>query len=282
VGVVRALRVGWPRVVEKGQAASRWWKRRGGRDAELFCIAWIVPAWIVFELVSTKLPHYTMPMYPALALLSARAVMSAAKLLKNDRLARFGAMACVWIIPCVAGIGCIYLLSVFLSGFVHPLLIVGLALAAAIGGVAASATRRAAWLKAQMLVLTSAATLLVTLFAFLLPDFMPGAMTRHVIDMFNTKVPDWQHRPLATLYHEDSMIFWTRGRAQRINLEDIASWLQNNPSGLLVAQRRLAPTSEEDQQPTSGFTLRELCVLPWDGFFAGRPWFYLYEAESPT
>ncbi len=35
-------------------------------------IAWALPAWIVFEAVPTKLPHYTLPLYPALFLLAAR------------------------------------------------------------------------------------------------------------------------------------------------------------------------------------------------------------------
>jgi 4-amino-4-deoxy-L-arabinose transferase-like glycosyltransferase len=34
-----------------------------------FLLAWIVPAWLVFELVPTKLPHYVLPIYPALAIL---------------------------------------------------------------------------------------------------------------------------------------------------------------------------------------------------------------------
>lgn len=37
-----------------------------------FLLAWIVPAWIVFEAVPTKLPHYTLPLYPAVALLTDR------------------------------------------------------------------------------------------------------------------------------------------------------------------------------------------------------------------
>lgn len=41
-----------------------------------FLLAWIVPSWLVFEIVATKLPHYTLPMYPALALLAARWVLS--------------------------------------------------------------------------------------------------------------------------------------------------------------------------------------------------------------
>ncbi|MBI1236178.1 MAG: phospholipid carrier-dependent glycosyltransferase [Alphaproteobacteria bacterium] len=35
-----------------------------------FLIAWIIPSWIVFELMPTKLPHYTLPLYAALALLA--------------------------------------------------------------------------------------------------------------------------------------------------------------------------------------------------------------------
>ncbi|ESY14019.1 MULTISPECIES: glycosyltransferase family 39 protein [unclassified Mesorhizobium] len=34
-----------------------------------FCLAWYVPFWLVFELISTKLPHYVLPAYPGMALL---------------------------------------------------------------------------------------------------------------------------------------------------------------------------------------------------------------------
>jgi 4-amino-4-deoxy-L-arabinose transferase-like glycosyltransferase len=39
-----------------------------------FLLAWIVPAWIVFEVVITKLPHYVLPLYPAIAILTAGAL----------------------------------------------------------------------------------------------------------------------------------------------------------------------------------------------------------------
>ena len=42
-----------------------------------FCIAWILPSWLLFELVPTKLPHYVLPLYPALALLAAQAALAA-------------------------------------------------------------------------------------------------------------------------------------------------------------------------------------------------------------
>jgi 4-amino-4-deoxy-L-arabinose transferase-like glycosyltransferase len=46
------------------------WQNRNIR-AVRFCIGWILPTWIVFELSSTKLPHYVLPVYPAIALLTA-------------------------------------------------------------------------------------------------------------------------------------------------------------------------------------------------------------------
>ena len=40
-----------------------------------FALAWLGPSWLVFELMPTKLPHYTLPLYGALAWLMAAAMM---------------------------------------------------------------------------------------------------------------------------------------------------------------------------------------------------------------
>jgi 4-amino-4-deoxy-L-arabinose transferase-like glycosyltransferase len=41
-------------------------------------LSWLIPAWAVMELIPTKLPHYVLPLYPALALLVARAAVERA------------------------------------------------------------------------------------------------------------------------------------------------------------------------------------------------------------
>jgi 4-amino-4-deoxy-L-arabinose transferase-like glycosyltransferase len=46
------------------------------KGAVRFLVAWVVPAWIILELLPTKLPHYPLPLYPALALLCGAAVMA--------------------------------------------------------------------------------------------------------------------------------------------------------------------------------------------------------------
>lgn len=46
-----------------------WQKRK--EPAFMFLLAWITPVWVVFEFVYTKLPHYVLPAFPALALMGA-------------------------------------------------------------------------------------------------------------------------------------------------------------------------------------------------------------------
>jgi len=50
------------------------WAGRHSR-ATRFLLAWLIPSWLVFEAVPTKLPHYTLPLYPALFLLAASFVL---------------------------------------------------------------------------------------------------------------------------------------------------------------------------------------------------------------
>lgn len=60
----------WPGSLLVVRYLPSMWQRRG-EDAVRFLFAWLIPAWIVFELVPTKLPHYVMPFFPAIALLCA-------------------------------------------------------------------------------------------------------------------------------------------------------------------------------------------------------------------
>ncbi|HXW27099.1 MAG TPA: glycosyltransferase family 39 protein [Xanthobacteraceae bacterium] len=63
----------WPAAPLAALAAPAIWRRR--REAPIrFLLAWLVPAWIAFELVPTKLPHYVLPLYPAIAILVAWAI----------------------------------------------------------------------------------------------------------------------------------------------------------------------------------------------------------------
>jgi 4-amino-4-deoxy-L-arabinose transferase-like glycosyltransferase len=73
-----------------------WIQRR--TPAVRFAIAWIVPAWIVFELSGTKLPHYTLPLLPAFAMLSAAAILEAGNAKWFGRPRLFAVAAFFWLI----------------------------------------------------------------------------------------------------------------------------------------------------------------------------------------
>ncbi len=58
----------WPASLFIVPAIVQAWRCR--KDALVrFLLAWIIPTWIFFELVPTKLPEYLLPIYPAIALL---------------------------------------------------------------------------------------------------------------------------------------------------------------------------------------------------------------------
>lgn len=62
---IAAFPAGW--IVLRALPAA--WHARAW-PATRFLLAWIVPVWLMFEAVATKLPHYTLPTFPALMLLA--------------------------------------------------------------------------------------------------------------------------------------------------------------------------------------------------------------------
>lgn len=75
--LVAMLGVFWPLPAFFVLSLPLVWKERAS-PLVVFSLCWFVPSWVVFELVATKLPHYTMPLLPALALPVAAALLEGA------------------------------------------------------------------------------------------------------------------------------------------------------------------------------------------------------------
>ncbi|POF61956.1 glycosyl transferase [Novacetimonas maltaceti] len=65
----------WPGSLFAAMALPFVWQQRHQPPVR-FLICWIVPHWLVFEAIATKLPHYVLPTYPAIAILTAAAIVS--------------------------------------------------------------------------------------------------------------------------------------------------------------------------------------------------------------
>jgi len=238
---------------------SRWKQRVLGRERELFLVAWIVPSWVVFELVMTKLPHYTLPMYPALALISAAAVLDAAR----ARIDSFSAERVtgglnVWFaiglaMCCVVPIG----LSLLGGG--------GVAIGTA--ALVASACGWMLWkgrddafegltLRAQLWSIAATVLFVVGTLGIVLPR----ADVVFVYPRAGAAVP--ADRPVACAGGcEDSVVFLTRGRIEHVSIESAMSWLRAHKNGVL-----LLPRSES----TANLDLRRLDTFAGYNYAAGR------------
>lgn len=86
----------WPAAAFAAMAVPFAWARR--REPQvLFLLAWIVPSWLVFEAVPTKLPHYVLPLYPAITALLLLAVVNSG--IDRSRRGSLATAALVVIVP---------------------------------------------------------------------------------------------------------------------------------------------------------------------------------------
>ncbi|MGX1098911.1 ArnT family glycosyltransferase [Amorphus sp. MBR-141] len=65
--LLMSVGVAWPAMALAVVGAGAMWAERRSQVMR-FLMAWAIPSWIVFEIVATKLPHYTLPLLPALAI----------------------------------------------------------------------------------------------------------------------------------------------------------------------------------------------------------------------
>ncbi len=248
VAIPAALRIAFPPGAPIG--STRFARVRalliGARLADpalAFALAWLIPSWIVFELVSTKLPHYTMPLLPAVAILAAwgaRRADAGDLPQTRTRLVRLGLLG--WL--CIALTFIIATLALaIVSAIDQPLAarripalaisILGPLVSLALFVSSARALRAHRYARAHTAGILLMLPLLIALFQFLLPR--PLGLSDRLANHLAALDPS-SSRPLAMLiYHEDSMVFHTRGRIERIDPPAARDWLIAHPTGLLLA-----------------------------------------------
>ncbi len=228
--LVRAWRVGWRRT------QGRW----AGREPELFLLCVIIPSWVVFELSSTKLPHYTMPLYPALTLLAARGVLAADAgrwALARARTVRV--LAWTWLA----------VLALVMLGLGAGVTFVALR----VWGAAWSGAAAAAWVGFGALLVTLAVRFLATgrwnhaqrcgiaLMAqvgvgvgFVGSNIPEIRLSEQLAERVGEIDPPSSRALACVGYVEDSLVYETRGRAERVEARDLPRWLAEHPTGLVI------------------------------------------------
>ncbi len=194
----------WPLAVFMALAFRFTWRERRD-DGVAFLLAWIIPCWIIFELVQTKLPHYVLPLYPAVAVLAVLAI-------ERDgvpygwRSAKWGAALALLapVLVLIAGVGGFWHLDGVLPVFALPFLI-GAAVLAFIG---MRALQKAEPMAGAALLVASALTLTLAAYPFGLPRLEAINLSKRLVAAART-APCEKPAYLSAGYNEPSLVFLT-------------------------------------------------------------------------
>jgi len=215
-------------------------QHEGATDPLRFLLAWLAPAWLLFELAGTKLPHYVLPLYPALVLLAVRTPVEVAARFLESRWCRAGFAA--WLATgALLGVLLPWIPLLFGAGSIRSAAIA--AAASATAAMLLLATRRFALRHRFAEACIAAAGVPLCAFAATTP-LLSNAEKLHVSQQLVRHlavIDPVANRPLAAVdHHEDSLVFLSRGRAERIADEDLRAWSERHPRGILIVSAERA------------------------------------------
>lgn len=216
-------------------AASRVWRAEGiGRRERAILIGWAIPTLIVMTLVVTKLPHYALPVWPALAL----AVAGTIDVEQPGETATSGRLT-GRILFAIGGtlLSAVFMIGPFfveLPGAEGPLFSLGaLLMAVTVVGLVSSVrqgTRFTVWL-----LLAGAMLVQATLGFSVVPAIERLKLTPRIVHTILNRTP--AGAPVAAAgYTEPSLVFYlNRGRVEMLSgTEEIGRWAGSSGPGVLI------------------------------------------------
>lgn len=249
-------------------AAGAWGQRR--QPVTRFLLAWIVPTWLVFEAVATKLPHYTMPTYPALMLLGAMWAMDPLRREPPRWLVRAmkGAIAGV-----AFGIGVVALAVPWFVTRHEPLgALLALPFALLLTWLVWREMSRAAWARAAVLGVVAAIPLYASIMQFTFPRIEALWIAPRLEAVLAREAPGLDPAQFGITSHAEPSTLFHIGGALRLlrRGEDAARFLAERP-GRVVAVGNRALDDFNREAATLGITPRQIGEVAGFNYTRGRP-----------
>ena len=246
-----------------------WAQRR--TPAVRFLLAWIIPTWLLFELVATKLPHYVLPTYPAIACLTAAAVLAPGAW-QFGRAWRWAGVVygVVWLLIgvalAVAGPGLLWSMERRIDALPILASLAGAGLIAAAGW--------AAWRRlprpAMALAGASALVLFASSYALVLPNLRTIWLSPRIAAAVAAVRPCPDSVLASSSYSEPSLVFEVGKDTRLIGPAAAADYLASHAAcGLALIGARDEPAFQARMQ-TLGVTPRALTEIDGLNYSTGR------------
>ena len=261
----------WPGSLFAARALPWVWSDRR-RPETRFLLAWIVPSWVVFEAIATKLPQDVLPTYPAIATLTAGALCMPPVAARLGAVGRF--LERSW--------GALWLAAGLALALAGPVLMLWLAprvtaldlFAAMIAVVAVVQTSRQAKRPAPRIALFFAAVAVLAISLSTLMVVAPALQTiwlsPRIAEAVRTLRPCPDSVLASSSYSEPSLVYLVGHETRLIGPEAAAEFLHGAPAcGLALIDARESGAFL-DRARTLGLTPRALTRIDGIDYAAGR------------
>ncbi|MDX5592635.1 glycosyltransferase family 39 protein [Pseudovibrio sp. SPO723] len=180
------------------------WRERK-TDAIVFAASWLVPTWIVFELVSTKLPHYTMPALPAVALAVCFVLIHKLELPKRAGL-YWAATLLLALVPVLVAVGSVAL-PIFVNAWPSPPGVIIAVIGALFGLIAAREMKRRHVFNAFWPAAASSIFMLFGFWAFVGPALEPIWLSPRLVTQIEAATSCEKPQVITVGFNEPSYVF---------------------------------------------------------------------------
>jgi 4-amino-4-deoxy-L-arabinose transferase-like glycosyltransferase len=232
----------WPGSLFLWPALRKAIKERS-RVGERFCLAWIIPVWLTFELIPTKLPHYILPLFPPLSLVTARLILATTTEnwnLSRWSLARVGFV--LWILVSLALAGAIVALPLYLNGRLEMVTLWPACAAVLFLIWPTWKVFRGSLVEAAIVTILLAALIFAPTLHVIIPDAKGLWLSRSVataVERHRGSASDPAPVIAAVGYHEPSLVFLCGTQTKLVGVGEAALHLRQNPGGLALVREKL-------------------------------------------
>jgi 4-amino-4-deoxy-L-arabinose transferase-like glycosyltransferase len=252
--VLRALPQAW---AERLQPSTR------------FLLAWAVPVWLLFEAMATKLPHYTLPAFPALMLLAAHWAMDP---LRQEPPRWLRVLSAFALAGAAAGLGIAAAVLPFLvEGRISLVAMLGVPVAAALALLALRALRAGEPARAGLLAVALAVPLNWVVLEGVLPRLATPWISPRLAELVEQTSPALPDHDFGVVgYHEPSLLFALGGGIRLLADGAAAAAFLAEAPGRLVAVADRQEAAFRQEAAARGLALSEHGTVTGFNYSRGR------------